>query len=328
MRQRPAVLLLALLGGLLPPSSAQAQAVRATDFRGREIALAQPAQRIVCLIESALSGLYMLGAQDRVVGVSTSAYEESVLPYYAAMDPRLRDRLLPTPGNWDFVNLESLVSLKPDLVVIWSHQEESIRAIEARGIPVFGVFVGRFADIHQELRALGALTGTGARAEELLRGADQILEGIRRKTSGLPPERRARVYFMWAQGELETSGRPSTVQELIHLAGAENVAAGIDQEHLVVNLENVLLWNPGVIVMWHNPRRDPAQVLALSAWQSVAAVRQRRVYEFPEVFTCDLWTLKYLFAAKLVASWCYPELFDPTGLEKAQRDLLATLYGN
>ena len=45
-----------------------------------------------------------------------------------------------------------------------------------------------------------------------------------------------RVYFMWSQGPLETSGRNSTVQELLELAGGTNVAAGSQLEHLVVNL--------------------------------------------------------------------------------------------
>ena len=145
---------------LLAGAPALAEGVAATDFRGRRIELDKPAERIVCLLESALSGLYMLGADTRLVGISTNIYQESVFPYYAAMDERIRERTLPTPGNWDFVNIESMVALRPDLVIIWSGQEESIAALEEKGIPVFGVFIEHFADIHREIIALGELTGT------------------------------------------------------------------------------------------------------------------------------------------------------------------------
>lgn len=319
-----------LLGeGLLSPSrSAEGQQVTATDFRGRQIRLSAPAKRIVCLIESGLSGLYMLGAERQVVGISSNVYQEGVFPYYAAMDERIKNKLLPTPGNWDFVNLESVVALQPDLVIIWSHQKESIQALEEKGIPVFGVFIERFADVHRELRALGTLTGTSLRAEELIHLAEERLAIIRQRIAGVAERKRTRVYYMWAQGELETSGKNSTVDELIELAGGENVAGVIDQEHWVVNMENVLLWNPEVVVMWHNTRRDPADVLALPRWQAVAAIRNRRVHEFPDVFSCDLWTLKYLFAVELVAHWCYPRSFETFDLEEERKGLFSALYGD
>ena len=125
----------------------------------------------------------MLGAESRLVGISTNIYQESVFAYYAAMDERIRERTLPTPGNWDFVNIESVVALQPDLVIIRSAQEESIAALEEKGIPVFGVYIERFADIHREITALGELTGTQKRAAELLAIAREELEAVKRKTA-------------------------------------------------------------------------------------------------------------------------------------------------
>jgi len=307
-------------------SGAAGQKITVTDFRGKQISLDKPAERIVCLIESALSGIYMLGAEHRVVGISTNVYQGSVFPHYAAMDERIRKKALPTPGNWDFVNIENVVVLQPDLVVIWSHQEESIRTLEEKGIPVFGVFIERFEDVHREILALGKLTNTSQRAEELIRHVREALGTIREKTSVVADEKRTRVYYMWAQGELETSGKNSTVTELIALAGGENVAGGIEQEHLVVNRENILIWNPEVVVMWYNTRKDPTDIMANPVWRSVAAVQNRRVHEFPDVFSCDLWTLKYLFAVEMAARWCYPAPFARVDLSAARVDLFRTLY--
>lgn len=301
--------------------------IEVTDFRGKKISLESPAKKIVCLIESALSGLYMLDAQKYIIGISSNVYQDSVFPYYAVMDNRIRNRELPAPGNWDFVNMEMLVTLKPDLVIIWSHQEESITAMEEKGIKVYGVFIESFEDIYQEIIDLGKLTGTDQRAEELVAFVKEEIKIIQKRISKTIPEKRKRVYFMWAQGELQTSGKNSTVNELIQLAGGKNVVGHIPQEHLVVNMENILTWNPEVIVMWSNTQKDPEDILANSMWRSVSAVKNRHVYEFPDIFSCDLWTLKYLYPVVLVARWCYPDQFEDTDVGEKKKILFQTLYG-
>ncbi len=310
------------------PAFADSTTATAVDFRYKEIALPRPAERIVCLIESALSSFYMLGAEQRVVGISTNVYEGNAFHYYAAMDERVEKRVLPAPGNWDFVNIEMVVGLRPDLVVVWSHQKESVASLEEKGIPVYGVFIRSFADVQKEIRDLGRLTGTSQRAEELVAIAASEMDAVRTRNSAVAPEKRAKVYFMWAQGELETSGKNSTVQELIESAGAENAAGHVDQEHLVVNMENVLSWNPDVIVMWNDDRRDPSDILEKPVWRSVSAVRNRRVHEFPDVFSCDLWTLKYIHPVRLTARWCYPEQFKDDDLAGEKARLFEKLYGD
>ena len=316
-----------LVALLLAGTPVLAEGVAVTDFRGQRIELDKPAERIVCLLESALTGLYMLGAESRLVGISTNIYQESVFAYYAAMDERIRERTLPTPGNWDFVNIESVVALQPDLVIIRTAQEESIAALEEKGIPVFGVYIERFADIHREIAALGELTDTEERAAELLAIAQEELDAVQRKTALGAGEAKPRVYFMWDQGPLETAGRNSTVQDLLDLAGGTNVAGGSELEHLVVNLENVLVWNPELIVMWCNDRLDAEDIGELSGWRSLAAVRNGRVRELPDPFSCDFWTLKYIFTVDLVARWCHPDRFSAKDLEELRADLLNKLYG-
>jgi len=315
---------------LVPEAHAQQvsiQPIEVSDFRGKALLLHKPAERIVCLIESALSGIYMLGAEARVVGISANVYQEETFRYYAAMDERIRNKTLPSPGNWDFINIEKLVGLKPDLVIVWAHQEEAIRAMEERGIPVFGVFIRTFQDVYQEMLALGELTGKKERADQLVTYTKEALGRLGKKTTTIPKNDHVRVYYMWAQGDLETSGRPSTVNELITLAGAVNVCGAINQEHLVINMENLLKWDPQVIVMWYNGRKDPGDILQNPLWQSMSAVRKRRVYEFPDVFSCDLWTLKFQHAVMMVAKWCYPELFHDLDLEKEKSALFRELYG-
>jgi iron complex transport system substrate-binding protein len=297
------------------------------DFRGQRLILKKPVERIVCLIESSLSGLFMLGAEKRIVGISTNVYQGSVFPYYAALDQRIKNKSIPAPGNWDFVNIESVIALKPDLVIIWADQRESIKALEDRGIAVYGVFVARKEDVYKEMLDFGIMTGTRARAEELISYTKSEIERFRKRIVSIPELHKPAVYYMWAQGNLETSCGGSTVNDLIELAGGRNVCASIAREHAVVKLENVLAWNPEVIVMWYNEKKNPADIMNDPQWKTVRAVKSRQVHEFPEVFLCDLWTLKFHYAVKMVAKWSHPSLFQDIDLEKEKMNMMKKLYG-
>jgi iron complex transport system substrate-binding protein len=316
------------LGSYSPTRAAEAsQPITVSDFRGKTLRLPAPAQRIVCLIESALSGIYMLGEERRVVGISRNVYTGNVFPHYAALDDRIREKKLPAPGNWDFINLESVVALKPDLVILWSQQTEAIGSLEEKGIPVYGVFIQRKEDVYKEIEALGKLTGNPKRAEILISFTKKELARFASRTYGIPPAKRPGVYYMWAQGNLETSCGESTVNDLIQLAGGRNVCAALPQEHLVVNLEKVFSWDPDLILMWYNEKKDPLDIIQDPQWKRIKAVRDRRVHEFPEVFWCDLWTLKFLYAVKLTAKWVHPELFRDVDLKKEKQRMMQVFYG-
>jgi len=296
-------IILLLAGCHQPARETALGALRVTDFRGAELAFEQPPERVVCLIESALSGIFMLQARDRVIAVSSNVYQDPVAQEYARLDPRLARKELPAPGNWDFVSIEQVVALKPDLVIIWTSQAEAIARLEQFGIPVYGVMLRSFADVYKEISDFGVLFGRNERADSLIRFTKENLEALR---SGMTPEAPVSVYFMWAQGILETSGTNSTVDELIQAAGARN-ACPLEPEHVTVNVERLADWNPGLILMWPNDLLDPEDVLANPLLKELDAVKNRRVYELPSAFDCDLWTLKMQYAAQLLASWAYPE---------------------
>lgn len=291
-----------------PPENpvSQPAGIQVTDFRNKPVHLEKPAQRIVCLIESALTGFYMLEARDQIAGVPVSAVQDPMKKYYAVLDPRIGNKSLPAPGNWDFINLESVLALKPDLVVIWREQKEAISLLENQSVPVYGVFISSFQDIEKEIRDFGLLTGRTARADSLLKWSDQqATEQVRMKNEPVP-----KVYFTWNQGLLETSGRPGAVTDLIELAGGENCIS-VNLEHTVISLETLLVENPDVILMWSDPNRNPETVLSLPEIRKVKAVQNKAVYELPSPFYCDFWTLKYHLAVQFTASVLHPERKNP-----------------
>jgi iron complex transport system substrate-binding protein len=248
----------------------------------------------------------MLRQQNRVIGVPSAVYTANLFPYYSLLEPRILNKSLPAPGNWDFVSIEQLIGLKPDLVIIWSSQTDAIENIEQFGIPVYAVMLHNFSDVYKEIEDFGTLLDCTARADSLVAYTKAELEAIKEKNRNENPKS---AYFMWSQGITETSGKNSTVNELLEIAGVRN-ACDLSAEHVSVSVEKIYDWNPDMIVMWYNEKLNPADVINDPLLQGLRAVKEGKVYELPEVFACDFWTLKMQYPVKLISQWAYGENAD------------------
>ncbi len=300
--------------------------ITVTDFRGVKVTLPKRATRVVCLIESALSGIYMLDAEDTVVGVPTTVYNGNVAAQYAALDVRIKQKQILAPGNWDFVNMETVLALEPDLVIIWASQIEAISGLEKQGIRVYGVMLKSLEDVYKEITDLGVLLDKKERAKTLVDYTRQEMNVFSTHLRTLVSAQRKKVYFMWAQSILNTAGKNSTVDQVIEGALGFNVCRS-ELEHLVINKENLLIWNPEIIIMWQNERLDAVDILKEPGLQTIDAVQNNRVYELPSVFYGDLWTLKFQYVIKMMAKWFWPAELKTLDLEHEKTKMLDMLYG-
>jgi iron complex transport system substrate-binding protein len=267
----------------------------------------------------------MLQAENQIIGISSGVYNKSTFAQYAVLDERIKNKTLPAPGNWDFVNIESIVALQPDLVIIWASQTESIESIEKHGIPVYGVLLKSVNDIYKEIHDFGIMTGKSQRADSLISYSRNEISQLR-STIKIAEIEKKNIYFMWTQGLLETAGTTSTVNELIEFAGAKN-SCRTSKEHVVINKERLLDWNPDIIVMWYDPLKSPDDIVKLSEIQHIKAIKYKQVYELPSVFLCDLWTLKFPYAIKQLAKWCYPTSTEGLNMDTEKQKMLVKLYG-
>lgn len=301
-----------------------------TDFRGKTIKLKKPAQRVVCLIESALSGIYMLNQGHKVVGIPSNVYDEGfyyseTFKYYAALDKRIKDKKIPAPGNWESVNIEKVLSLKPDLVIIWAQQRDVYETLERLGIPVYGVFITKIEDLFKEIRDFGKLLNAEKRAEQLINFAKDELNEIKKVAKKIDVPQK--VYFSWAQHDfLQTACGGSIVDEIITLVGGINVCGGIKAESHKLNMEKLIQLNPDVIIMWHSKSLNPEKVRNMNQLRTINAVKKGKIYQFDNTFFFDLWTLKFLYAMKFIANSVYPQVFT-SDLQEERERIIKVLYG-
>jgi iron complex transport system substrate-binding protein len=186
-------------------------------------------------------------------------------------------------GRGNTANLEVVLSLKPDLILDVGSTSPTFvslatRVQEQTGIP-YALLDGRFEATAATYRKLGELTHRTGEAEALARYADDTMATIKARVEKVPESQRPRVYYARGPRGLETGLGGSINVETIEFLGARNVAAERKGGLATVSLEQVLLWNPDVIVTID--RDFAASVRTDPVWAEVAAVRAGRVHLSP-----------------------------------------------
>ncbi|MBR0844316.1 cobalamin-binding protein [Bradyrhizobium liaoningense] len=228
-----------------------------------------PPRRIVCLTEETVETLYLLGEQDRIVGVSG----------YTVRPPQVR-REKPRVSAFVSADIPKILALEPDLVLAFSDLQAGIVADLVRAGVGVHVFNQRgIAGILAMIRTLGALVGVAERAEELAQGFEWRLAAI----AATPrPSPRPKVYFEeWDDPLISGIG---WVSELIEIAGGSDVFPELRQRQAakdrIVSAETVREATPDVILAsWCGKKVVPARIKQRAGWSDVPAVRDGRIVE-------------------------------------------------
>jgi iron complex transport system substrate-binding protein len=238
---------------------------------------------------------------------------DAELPYLA---PTVRD--LPEvgrlTGRGGTANLEAVMNAKPDVIVDFGSVNPTYVSLADRvqsqtGIPYL-LIDGRFADTAKALRLLGSVLGVEARAEQLARRTEQILDAVDGVVHAVPDAQRPHVYLARRANGLETGNRGSINTEIIERAGGLNVVdANSERGGLVeVSLEQVLAWNPDTIVT--TDRNFTGETKSVTPWQNVEAVRRGRIFLSPSLpygWIDSPPSLNRLLGLQWLASLFFPE---------------------
>jgi iron complex transport system substrate-binding protein len=235
----------------------------------------QPAapRRIISVVPAVTEMLFAIGAGNEVVGVSSFDH------YPPAVETRPRVGALIDP---DF---EKILSLRPDLVVVYGTQTDFKARLERAHIPTFNYVHAGLDDVMTTIRALGARIG---RAEQANREADRIasaLAAIRASSAGRPRPRTALVFNRDA-GSLRglfVAGGSGFLNDMLDVAGGTNVFADVHQSSMQASTEALIARAPDVILeLRQNEGWSPERVRQeLDVWKglsSLPAVRNGRVH--------------------------------------------------
>jgi len=234
-------------------------------------------RRIVCLTEETTETLYLLGEQDRIVGISG----------FTVRPARAR-REKPRVAAFTSAKIERIIELKPDLVLGFSDLQADIAADLIRAGIAVHVFNQRsVAEILAFIRMLGGMVGAQSRAEQLVTSLRAGLDRVRASAAQLP--RRPRVYFEEWDQPLICGIR--WVAELVEIAGGEDCFPELSMQpqargRIIADPLEVVRRAPDIMIAsWCGKKFNPARVRERPGWDALPAVRNGLL---AEIKSCDI----------------------------------------
>jgi iron complex transport system substrate-binding protein len=228
-------------------------------------------RRIVCLTEETTETLYLLGEQDRIVGISGF----TVRPSRARKEK-------PKVSAFTSAKIDKILALEPDLVLGFSDLQADIAAALVRAGLEVHIFNQRSVEgILDMILRLGAMIGATQQATRLVEGYRVALKNADDEARQLT--RRPRVYFEeWDEPMISGIG---WVSELIQIAGGEDCfpelgAQPLARQRIIADPQAVIDRQPDIIIgSWCGKRFRPERVRARPGWNTIPAVRWDQVHE-------------------------------------------------
>lgn len=228
-------------------------------------------QRIICLTEETTETLYLMGEQDRIVGISG----------YTVRPPQARKEK-PRIAAFTSAKIEQILDLKPDLVLGFSNLQADIaRDLIKAGVEVYVFNQRTVAGILRMVATVGALIGETEKGLQLARQLSDKVETVRHAAAALP--HKPCVYFEeWDDPIITGIG---WVSEVIEIAGGRDCFAEFAKESLAGNRivkdpMEVVRRQPDIIIgSWCGKKFKPEQVAARPGWEGIPAVRNGHLYE-------------------------------------------------
>jgi iron complex transport system substrate-binding protein len=237
------------------------------DDAGRKLYVAKAPTRVVSLAPSITEMLFALGLDEQIVGVT----ELCNYPAAALSKPKI---------GYARPNLESLVALKPEMIVA---PQEFLRAdllakLEELKIPVFLVEAKSVDDILMQIQSLGKIFNRTKISDTVTGAMRDRIAGV---TKRIMTSKKKRVLYVLNSHPLITVGPGSYIHHMIELAGGINVARGSASAYPRLSLETVLQEDPEVIIFPVGPLESipKSEQEEWNRWSGLSAVQHRQLRE-------------------------------------------------
>lgn len=230
-------------------------------------------QRIISLVPAVTEMLFVIGAGPQVTGVSSFDRHPAEV------------EALPRVGGLLDPDMERILSLRPDLVIVYATQDDARQQLERATISIFSYRHGGLSHVTDTIRALGDRTGHESDAGRVAAAIEGELASIRQRVRGRRPPRTMLVFGRepGTLRNLYASGGAGFLHDMLEAAGGVNVFADIRRESVQPTMETVISIAPEVIIelRYDETMSAPEIDREKQAWRplsSVPAVRRGRLH--------------------------------------------------
>jgi len=292
---RPVIFLFFLL------SAGFVHAETVMDHTGRKVRVPDDPDRVVSLAPSITEIVYSLDSQQRLVG----ATQYSDYPAEAGE--------LPSVGSYVYLDLEKIVSLKPDLCIAIKDGNplSIIRRLEQMGIAVYAVNPRDLDSVMQTISDIGTILGAEQRAAEVVSDMDQRMAEVSKKVDSV--SHRPGVFFQIGVDPIVSAGSNTFINELIQKAGGRNLAGG-HPGYPRYSVEDVLALAPEVIIVTSMDRQKVFDRVLHQwrQWEDLPAVADERIH-LVDSNLYDRPSPRLVKGLEELVRLIHPQLFDSDG---------------
>ena len=254
--------------------------------------------RIVSIVPAVTEMLFAIGAGPQVVGVSSFDHF-----------PAEVERLTRVGGLID-PDVERILTLSPDLVIVYGARSDLAARLARARIPTFPYEIGDLANVTATIRSLGTQVGRAQAAEAEAARIERELDAIHQRVAG-QPRYRTLLVFGREPGSLRgvyASGGVGFLHDLLEIAGGDDVFADVQRENVQIGTEQILARAPEAVIELHDtmtPQRLASERRVWSALPGLPAVKNHRVY----LLANELLTIpgpRVVEAARMMAEALHP----------------------
>jgi iron complex transport system substrate-binding protein len=252
-------------------------------------------ERIISLGPSVTEMLYLLGVEDRIVGVTTYCERPA--------SAKKKEKV----GTTMEINLEKIVSLNPDLVISTSltnpQAEEKLKKLGIRVIKMRSP--EHYYQLFDQFLELGRILGKEERAKVIIEECKRKIKDIKEKTKLFHPPR---VVIQVGARPLWLAPKNSFINDFIELAGGKNV--GPDGRIGICSREEVFHQDPEVIIITTMGIKGEEEKKLWEKYKTISAVKTHRIYIFDSYKLCSPTPVSLLETLKELVKIFYPDLKD------------------
>lgn len=318
------VFVLLLIPGMVSAHEIKTRAL--TDMAGRRVLLNGSVDRIVTTFKPASLCVLSLGLAHKLVGIDTSSrrdrLQRAVFPGVAT---------LKGVGSKSMgINFETLVSLKPDLVILYSQKDGIALAdrLDSMSIPSIVIIPETFDSIKASLGVIALAAGTTNKTRFVENQMDKILNIVAQQLSGLGEKDKKTGYFASSRGIFSTTTGNMLQDEIFNKAGIKNVSGHLTGYFQNISPEQLVKWNPEIMVLSQHMKKSETRRVFDSALKKITAISQNQVYLCPSnLAPWDFPSPLSVLASLWIAQKSYPERFSHIETGKIFNEFHQNLFG-
>jgi iron complex transport system substrate-binding protein len=269
-----------------------------TDQLGRKVLVPENPRKIISLAPNITEIIFALNRENILKGVTIHC------------DYPAGAKLLPRVGSYVGLDLEKIISLKPDLCIAIKdgNPKQVVDRLESFGIPVYAVDPRNLDSVMETILSIGSLLGAEKRADILVKNMRSRIRHVTElvaNTSDKP-----RVFFQIGAAPVVSVGTLTYIHELIILAGGINVTAG-ETPYPRFSREQLISLSPDVVIITSMTRSDAYEMVLAewNKWPQIQAVRNKRIY-MADSDLFDRPSPRLVDGLEALVKLIHPELFE------------------